>query len=52
METEYYNALLDRADEWLDRNAMAEFEAWLDSQEVYHPKPSDIIGDEDYQDDF
>jgi len=28
-----YNALLDQADEWLDRNALAEFEAWLDAQE-------------------
>lgn len=47
-----YNALLDQADQWLDRNAQAEFEAWLDAQDVNYPKPSDIIDGEDYQDDF
>jgi len=47
-----YNALIDVAEEWLDSNACAEFEAWLDSQEVYYPEPSEIINCEDYQDDF
>lgn len=47
-----YNELLDQADEWLDRNACAEFEAWLDSQEQCYPEPSDIIDCEDYDDDF
>lgn len=49
---ENYNALLDQADQWLDRNALAEFEEWLDSQEVYYPEPSPIIDCEDYDDDF
>ena len=30
---ENYNALIDVAEEWLDSNACAEFEAWLDAQE-------------------
>jgi hypothetical protein len=49
---ENYNALIDVAEEWLDSNACAEFEAWLDSQEVYYPVPSDVIDCEDYDDDF
>jgi hypothetical protein len=50
MET--YNALIDVAEAWLDSNACAEFETWLDAQEVHYPKPSEIINCEDYQDDF
>ena len=30
---ENYNVLIDVAEEWLDSNACAEFEAWLDAQE-------------------
>jgi hypothetical protein len=49
---ENYNALICVAEEWLDSNARAEFEAWLDAQEVHYPEPSKIIDCEDYQDDF
>jgi hypothetical protein len=49
---ENYNALLDQADEWLDRNACAEFEAWLDAQEVYYPEPQDCDPNYEYEDDF
>ena len=49
---ENYNALLDQAEEWLDRNAQAEFDAWIDAQEIHYPEPSEIIVCEDYDDDF
>ena len=47
---ENYNALLDASYEWLDCNAAAEFEAWLDSQPETLPEPEDC--DPNYEDDF
>jgi hypothetical protein len=45
-----YNALIDVAEEWLDSNAQAEFEAWLDKQKPSRPEPQDC--DPNYVDDF
>jgi len=49
---DFTNISIDLSDQWFESNDCAEFEAWLDSQEVRYPEPSNILKNEDYQDDF
>jgi hypothetical protein len=61
---ENYNALLDYSYQNLEANEIAEFEAWIDSQEIRYPQPIDFYlnsegvylnsegSDPNYEDDF